>query len=112
MKLHMVKMRLRGIAIPKKRLLDRFNCGNFGELAICETNDQGLHRLTRVARFTSGSSGQYESTLFDPHILWVEGERMVITGFERVKTEEGMVDYAQSWLCIQGDVPGMVEQRT
>ncbi len=102
MKLHILKMRNKGIAIPKRHLFDRFNRGAFGELSISESTDQGLHRMVKRAKFTRD---MYSEILFDVNILWMEADRFVLTGFERSSTPLGEVEYAQSWLCIAGDVP-------
>ena len=41
--------------------------------------------------------------LVDPHVLWMRGERFVLTGLERCKNPAGQpVGYAQSWLCLVG----------
>ena len=90
-------MRESGIAISKNRLFDRFHPANIGVLSIRETTDDQLHRLSRVAKFDRGT---YADRLFDAQILWIEGDRFVLTGFERVKTPSGDAEYAQSWLIL------------
>lgn len=40
--------------------------------------------------------------LYDPHVIWINEERMVLAGFERVEQEGRIIDYAQSWLCLIG----------
>ncbi|MFZ6727200.1 hypothetical protein ACO0K2_17030 [Undibacterium sp. MH2W] len=102
MKLHILKMRKNGIVIPKRHLFDRFNSGAVGELEIGESSDQGLHRIVKRAKFTRG---QHSDILFDVTMQWMEGDRFVLSGFERSVTPLGEVEYAQSWLCIMGDVP-------
>ncbi|MBC3876798.1 hypothetical protein H8K38_03135 [Undibacterium sp. FT79W] len=106
MKAYILPMRRNGIALPKRRLFDQYNQGHFGELSMSTTSDQGLHRVVRLARFVRGVS---KYTLFEPQILWLEGDRMMLSGFERVETERGDVEYAQSWLCILGENPAIPE---
>jgi len=58
--------------------------------------------MVKRAKFTRG---MHSEILFDVNMLWLEGDRFVLTGFERSATPLGEVEYAQSWLCISGDVP-------
>ena len=109
MKVHLLEMRRNGIALLRKQIFDRFNHGNLGELTIMESTDQGLHRLVRLARF---QRDRFEQTLFEPHMLWMNEDRFMLTGFQRTKTEQGVVEYAQSWLCIHGEVPDFPEGKS
>lgn len=108
MKCHMLKMREGGVAIPKNRLFDRFNPLMLGVLSLRETTDNQLHRMCRTAKF---ETGPYPAYLFDAQILWIEGDRFVLTGFERVKTHNGDAEYAQSWLILTKDVPEMPREK-
>jgi hypothetical protein len=101
----MLKMRLAGVEVPKRRLHDRYNSARPGTLEVVETTDQGLHRLVKLARFTYGESGNYVDTLFDVNLLWYRDGRMVLSGFERSKVDMQFCDYAQSWLCFVGTEP-------
>lgn len=101
----MLKMRLAGVEVPKRRLHDRYNSARPGKLEVVETTDQGLHRLVKLARFTYGESGNYVDTLFDVNLLWYRDGRMVLSGFERSKKDMQFCDYAQSWLCFVGTEP-------
>lgn len=101
----MLKMRLAGVEVPKRRLHDRYNSARPGKLEVVETTDQGLHRLVKLARFTYGESGKYVDTLFDVNLLWYRDGRMVLSGFERSKVDMQFCDYAQSWLCFVGTEP-------
>ena len=40
--------------------------------------------------------------LYEVHILWMNEQRMALTGFERVQEGGKIVDYAQSWICLLG----------
>jgi len=106
MKAHILLMRRNGVALPKRRLFDQYNQGYSGDLSISTTSDQGLHRVVKLAWFVRGLS-QY--TLFEAQILWLEADRMILSGFERVETERGDVEYAQPWLCIMGENPVIPE---
>lgn len=101
----MLKMRLAGVKVPKRRLHDRYNSARPRTLGVVETTDQGLHRLVRLARFTYGESGNYVDTLFDVNLLWYRDGRMVSSGFERSKKDMQLCDYAQFWLCSVGMEP-------
>jgi len=69
MQVHLIKLRLSGVALRKSEILDRFHHGKIGELSLRETSDHGLHRLSRVARFEYGDTKQYSDTL-TVHALW------------------------------------------
>lgn len=104
----MLKMRERGIAIPKGRLFDRYHPANIGVLSLRDTTSSQLHRMSRTAEFVLGAISHY---LLDAQILWIEGGRFVLTGFEQVKTHEGIAEYAQSWLIITHGAPEGQEGR-
>jgi hypothetical protein len=38
--------------------------------------------------------------LYEPHLLWMNEDRFVLTGFEHLQHGDRAVDYAQSWLGI------------
>lgn len=104
----MLKMRDRGIAIPKGRLFDRYHPANIGLLSLRETTSSQLHRMSRTAEFKLGMTSAY---LLDAQILWIESGRFMLTGFEQVKTHEGLAEYAQSWLIIVQGAPDGQEGR-
>jgi hypothetical protein len=96
-------MRENGVALFKQLLRDRYGVKKSGELVILDTTDQGLHRQEKVARLIRPGVGAATMELVDPHVLWMSGERFVLTGFERCKNSTGQpVDYAQSWFCLIG----------
>lgn len=108
MAIKMLKMRIRGVEIPKRSLNDRFNQARAGTLEIKDTTDQGLHRMARIARFKHAASVAGMDVLYDPVILWWSGGRFVLAGFERLKNDQlETVDFAQSWLCFDGDPPAV-----
>jgi hypothetical protein len=53
-----------------------------------------------VSRF-----GAHETihVLYEPRLLWMNEDKFVLTGFERIGTGDNAADYAQSWLCKLGD---------
>ncbi len=113
MDVQLLEMRKYGVEIPRRSLFDRYNRAISGKLMVTDTTDQGLHRLVKVAKFSSGPPNTNNLTLFDPHLVWVNEGRFVLTGFERCKDGQGQsVDYAQSWLCLVGIAqPPMPEER-
>lgn len=72
-----------------------------GELAISTVTDHGLRRPVSVARLRPAGETRIMMELVEPRILWMERDRFVLTGFERMRNQSGAaVDYAQSWLCM------------
>jgi hypothetical protein len=102
----MLKMRQAGVEIPRRQLNDRSSTAWVGGLEVLDTTDQGLHRLAQIARFTRVTLGhRHVETLYDQRLLWWKKGRLVLTGFERVRNEQGQfVDYAQSWLIFVDSV--------
>jgi hypothetical protein len=99
MYIKLIMMRAKGVQIPRRMLSDRYTVKKWGQLTILDTTDQGLRRTAKVARLTIKHPG-YVIELVDPHILWANENKFVLSGFERVRDEHGnLVDYAQSWLC-------------
>lgn len=99
MKVFIFQMRAYGIEVPRRRVLDgtRYE----GDLSIGTVTDQGMHRPVCVARLRELDGTQIKIELVEPRILWMEQDRFVLTGFERIRNQAGMkVDYAQSWLCM------------
>lgn len=111
MRVHMLKMRKRGIDLPKKIVFDRFNRPKLGTLTIGESNDQGLHRMAMRAHFLSDSLPIGGDVLLDCRVLWVFESRMMFTGFETCNTHEGVANYAQSWLGMLDEPPPLPEGR-
>lgn len=97
MKVHISKMRENGVPLSRSRLSDSTRQPSAGILSLRETTDQQLHRLCLTARLDCGVYSYY---LFDARILWIEGDRFTLTGFERVNTPMGHAEYAQSWLVM------------
>ena len=98
-----IKMRENGVPLSKQLLGDRHGVKRSGELVILDTTDQDLHRQVKVARLIRPGVEAAPMELVDLHVLWMSGERFVLTGFEHCKNPAGQpVDYAQSWLCLIG----------
>lgn len=98
MKCTVIKMRSSGVAIPKNQLPKepRYR----GDVSISETKSDDLNRIVRMAKCIQSSETQLNVTpLYEPHLLWMHDDRFVLTGFERMSSGRGVVDYAQSWLC-------------
>lgn len=90
-----MKMRKAGVEVDRRMLSQAV--GQRGVLLIIDVTDQGLRRPCKVARLLQ--DGSVRSELSDVHVVWLNGRRMTLTGFERGTSEAGQVaDYAQSWL--------------
>lgn len=101
MKVSVIKMRREGVAIPKRALAREIAYD--GELSIAITQDNRLNRMSKTAKLIETA---YNSAieLMDADILWMNEERLVLTGFEPRRNQAGeVVDYAQSWLCLVGE---------
>lgn len=95
MRVYVTKMRENGIALSKSRLADSTRVPSEGELTMRETTNEQLHRMSLTAKLDCGFYSYY---LLDARLLWIEGHRFSLTGFERKKTEVGVAEYAQTWL--------------
>lgn len=95
MRVAITKMRENGIPLSKSRLSDSIRAPAEGELSLRETTDGQLHRMCLTAKLDCGVYSYY---LLDARILWIEGNRFSLTGFERRNTEMGVAEYAQTWL--------------
>jgi hypothetical protein len=72
---------------------------------------RGESRTVRIAQFNKSNVSSYAPVLylFEPYIIWMQADRFVLAGFERTKGLEGIIDYAQPWLCMTG-VPSPVAE--
>jgi hypothetical protein len=72
-----------------------------GEFSIVDTRENSVNRIIKLARLVHRSGDdEHVDILYEPHILWMNEDRFVLTGFERVGQGKQAIDYAQSWLCI------------
>jgi hypothetical protein len=101
MKCRIIKMRKLGVAIARRELPNQVE--SRGELTIVDTRENSLNRVLKLARNVS-RFGAHETVhvLYEPHLLWMNEDRFVLTGFERVGEGVSAADYAQSWLCKLG----------
>ena len=97
MRVSVTKMRESGIKLSRSRLADSVRAPAEGELSMRETTNEQLHRMSLTARLDCGAYSYY---LLDARLLWIEGNRFSITGFEQVKTPLGEAEYAQTWLIV------------
>lgn len=75
-----------------------------GVLVLREEHQPDLMRTMRTARLLPEAGGPALADvlpLYDATLVWCDGTRMVLTGFERVQAFPGaqVIDYAQSWDC-------------
>jgi len=93
-------MRNNGVAVPKYALKEQARLE--GELQVLDTRDEGINRVVKVGRLEDHSYGYKRvEMLYDPHLVWLNEGRFTFAGFERVLVEGKVVEYAQSWLCLQ-----------
>ena len=96
---YMAKLRERGKLLPRRLLKDHYTLWQRGYCEINEKTEIYTRRASTVAKFSHGDGvhdGQY---LYDACTLWRNKKgRFVITGIERIKDGEDIVEFAQSWL--------------
>lgn len=96
MQIKLIRMRERGVEHVRRALSHLV--AHRGMLEILDMSNQGLRRMTKVARLMQGDTVRHE--IIDVHILWAHDGKFVLTGFERHATDDGkLTDSAQSWLC-------------
>jgi hypothetical protein len=101
MKCRVIRMRIAGVTVPKAALQIQGEAR--GDLRIIDTGESGFNRIIKLAQLVRGMpGGESIETLYEPHILWMNEDRFVLTGFERQNRDGQVVDYAQSWLCKIG----------
>jgi hypothetical protein len=101
MQVTVIKMRRDGVVIRKSSLSEQTEYK--GYLTINDTQQNHLHRMAKTARlFKDVECEQPIETLIEPALVWVNEERIMISGFEHVRRSEMEIDYAQSWLCLLG----------
>lgn len=82
-----------GKLVPKWRLSQIIKVD--GNLSLRESRDEHLNRSQRSA-YLHFDGLQVAPTLIDACVLWIRGDLMTISGFER--DELSNVTYAQTWL--------------
>lgn len=97
MKVRVTAMRLEGVSLGKSEM-DAAAVYE-GVLSIIDRHDDYLHRMIKLAALKT-PDGQIVNQLIEPHVVWIRGNQMMLTGFERLQKEERQREYAQSWLCI------------
>jgi hypothetical protein len=109
MKIKYVCMRVRGAQRDRSEIAFKKKHAQVGTLDLRDTTDQGLHRMSRIARISKlVGDRELVDTLLDAQVLWVNEDSMMIAGFERVIENGVKIDYAQSWLCML-DLPAPVQ---
>ncbi len=101
MKAKVIHMRDMGIPRPRRQISDAAEApGNFVELSIADTRNNFLNRFSKVASYRYGEHDLHPSELYDVQIVWIEGNRMMLSGMQRCATVQGPMDVVQSWLCV------------
>lgn len=99
MNVTMIMMRKAGVELPRGILNDRYTMTYTGELVILDTADQRLHRPLKIARMMK-SAQAIACELLEAQIVWVKDDKLMLTGFERIKDAQGIVaEFKQSWHC-------------
>jgi hypothetical protein len=94
MRVTMITTRLQGVARERGKLAS--SEAQDGDLEIVETRDGELKRFVKVARLTT-LFNTYE--LVEAQIIWINEDKICLSGFERINRNGRLVDYAQSWVC-------------
>lgn len=97
----------KGRQVPRHRAITR-HPEYLGRLVLAEQHDRELRRSVRSAylRAPDGDGADVLPRLRDAVVLWVDGNRMTITGFETDVVENR--SFAQSWyveVCAVKEVP-------
>jgi hypothetical protein len=94
MRVQVQTLRLRGRHLNRDELLDF--PPYLGSLKVAEARDPDLARPVVRARLidTLGTETDVLPELCDARLLWVDGQKLRLTGFERIEA----VDYMQTWV--------------
>lgn len=95
MKVMVLPTRRDGVAYERGELR-RAPCTE-GDLQVVDTRENNLNRIVKVAKLTTAYS---TLELLECHIVWMNENKMCLSGFERVFKDGKVVDYAQSWVCL------------
>ncbi|HQR57006.1 MAG TPA: hypothetical protein PLW72_13540 [Burkholderiaceae bacterium] len=71
-----------------------------GELVCFMLDDPHLRRPVRIAKLTQTEDARRPElipSLYDANVITLGGTGAVITGIERLASESGVVEFAQSW---------------
>lgn len=90
----LVKIREAGVQIPKGEL--KYQVTHTGDLKVIDTLENGYNRVVKVAQFTTDGMG-YVMELFDVELVWMNDDRFTLKGIEKVASDRGQIEYAQSW---------------
>lgn len=89
-----MKIREAGVQVPKGEI--KHQIIYTGDLEVVDTLENGYNRVVKVAKFTTDGMG-YVMQLFDAELVWMNGDKFTLKGIEKVKSERGQIEYAQSW---------------
>jgi hypothetical protein len=95
MRFFVIRQRREGCVIPRHALRIEAQCVN-GELRVMVARDPVMHRMCRIARLVQPDNPHIDvlPQLKDATLLYIDSERMVLTGFEQVLDR----DFAQTWM--------------
>ena len=99
MQCDVVRLRVRGV-----RLLAASHLPVTGLLELDELQASAFGRALRIARLLDPERPLGTAELIPPRLdaqlLQIRQQRLVLTGIERLATETGMTDYAQTWVVM------------
>jgi len=101
MRVTVLPTRQDGVAYERS-YLRRVPCTT-GDLQIVDTRENALNRIVKVAKLTTSYN---TLELLEVHVVWMNDNKMCLSGFERKAKDGAVVDYAQSWICLIGDEQG------
>ena len=94
-------MRCMGVAQERDTIESKFK---YGLLSMGEApRDETRYRTLRLACFKHGSIQQWSEYLYEPELVWIRADRIMLSGFERIHSGEYYVEYSQSWMIIITD---------
>ncbi|MFZ6871182.1 hypothetical protein ACO0LF_03845 [Undibacterium sp. Di27W] len=90
------KMRCMGVAQGRETIEKNFK---YGILSLGEApRDETRYRTLRLACFKFGSILQWSEYLYEPQLVWIKGDRLMLSGSERVQSGEYYIEFSQSWM--------------
>lgn len=91
-------LRKRGIEVPRHGLEDL--PAPTGRLLVAQSRKRMLGRTIRLARLVDiEGPTDLLPPLLDARLIWLEDNRLTLSGFERLSVGGRNTDFAQSWLA-------------
>lgn len=94
-----LEMRVRGAAIERGLL--RRSAGHRGFLEIVDTRENSYNRILKLA-YLKDEAGTVIKTLYGVTLLYLNGDKLGLTGFECCMCDGALMDFAQTWTIKLG----------